>query len=283
MVRGHLAGFSHALSWQDFLQGMTRQDNLHFWAGYVCRQHPHGSRATANGRWMRNSAAVHSLTLREISCNTGFDIDYDVIDCGGYADAANALHLSQFTVSYTISRLQEQLSVALLRIEGRKAILTPEGRIAPERSRHTLKEAIELETFAKNPGRRWGEEAVQLVFNQNFPTGILMQALNKFAMPGNGVAHVHLCEVAMLKVDNIPRDLNVGLAISDSVPLGFFGEPLLEIESIPVAHPEHPLMLLGRNGNEIEQMFADEFVHPRHRNQLLCNQPDPGNPTFADQ
>ncbi|HJU71024.1 MAG TPA: LysR family transcriptional regulator [Paucimonas sp.] len=231
---------------------------------------------------MRNSDAVHSLTLRETSCNTGFDIDYDVIDCGGYADAANALHLSQFTVSCTISRLQEQLSVALLRIEGRKAILTPEGRILLERLRHMLKGAIELETFAQNLGRGWGEE-VQLVFNQNFPTGILMQALNKFAMLGNGIAHVHLCEVAMLKADDVLRDLNVGLAISDSVPLGFFGEPLLEIESIPVAHPEHPLMLLGRNGNETEQMFADEFAHPRHRNQLLCNQPDPGNPTFADQ
>ena len=52
-----------------------------------------------------------------------------VIDHGGYAQAAQALHCSQSSVSYNIARMQEQLAMPLLRIEGRKAVLTATGEI----------------------------------------------------------------------------------------------------------------------------------------------------------
>ena len=48
-----------------------------------------------------------------------------VVDQGGYAQAAAALHQSQSAVSYAVARLQEELALPLLAIEGRKAVLTP--------------------------------------------------------------------------------------------------------------------------------------------------------------
>ena len=51
-----------------------------------------------------------------------------VVDEGGYAQAAAALHRSQSAVSYAVGRLQEELDVPLLVIEGRKAVLTQIGR-----------------------------------------------------------------------------------------------------------------------------------------------------------
>lgn len=168
-----------------------------------------------------------------------------VVDCGGYAEAAKVLHLSQSTISYTISKLQEQLGVVLLRVEGRKATLTSEGRALLDRSRHVLKEAVELETFAKNLGQGWGEE-VQLVFDQNFPTHIMMQALSRFTALGRGAANVRLRELALLQAEDVLRDQKVDLAISERVPLGFLGEPLVEIEYMPVVRPDHPLLKLGR-------------------------------------
>jgi DNA-binding transcriptional LysR family regulator len=172
-------------------------------------------------------------------------IFHAVIDSGGFAEAAKALHLSQSTISYTVAKLQEQLGTLLLKIEGRKAILTNEGRALLERSRHILKEAIELETFARSLGQGWGGE-VQLVVDQNFPSSLLVQALSKFAEAGRGAAHVKLSEVAMLHVEEVLRDLTVDLAISERVPKGFLGEPLVEVEYLPVAHPGHPLLHLGR-------------------------------------
>ncbi len=174
-------------------------------------------------------------------------IFHAVIDCGGFAEAAKALHLSQSTISYTVGKLQEQLGTPLLRIEGRKAMLTVEGRALLDRSRHVLKEALELETFAKNLGQGFGGE-VRLVVDHNFPSHLLMRALSRYSQLGRVVpSHVRLSEVATLRAEDVLRNLDVDLAISDCVPLGFLGEPLVEVEYLPVAHPDHPLLRLGRN------------------------------------
>lgn len=172
-------------------------------------------------------------------------IFHAVVDCGGFAEAAKVLHLSQSTISYTVSKLQEQLGTPLLKIEGRKSILTPEGRALLDRSRHVLKEAIELESFAKNLGQGCGGE-VRLVVDHNFPPHLLLRALGHFSHAGRGAMHVKLSEVATMQVEDVLRDLNVDLAISERVPLGFLGEPLVEVEHLPVAHPDHPLLQLGR-------------------------------------
>lgn len=172
-------------------------------------------------------------------------IFHAVIDCGGFAEAAKSLHLSQSTISYTVAKLQDQLGTALLKIEGRKAILTPEGRALLDRSRNVLKEAVELETFARNVGQGWGQE-VRLVVEHNFPIHLLTRALSKFAALGKGAAHVRLREVPTLHAEEVLQDPNVDLAICERVPLGYLGEPLVEVEYIAVAHPDHPLMKLER-------------------------------------
>ncbi|WP_420472788.1 LysR family transcriptional regulator [Noviherbaspirillum sp. ST9] len=178
-------------------------------------------------------------------------IFHAVVDCGGFAEAAKSLHLSQSTISYTVSKLQEQLGTPLLRIEGRKAILTPEGRALLERSRNVLKEAVELENFAKNLGQGWGDE-VRLIVDHNFPVHLLTQALSKFTEIGKGAAHVCLREVPILQAEDIVRDPNVDLAISERVPLGYLGEPLTEVEYVAVAHPGHALMHLEREPSSMD-------------------------------
>lgn len=178
-------------------------------------------------------------------------IFHAVVDCGGFAEAAKSLHLSQSTISYTVSKLQDQLGTSLLKLEGRKAILTPEGRALLERSRNVLKDAVELETFARNLGQGWGQE-VRLVVDHNFPVNLLTQSLSRFTALGKGAAHVRLREVPTLHAEDILRDPNVDLAISERVPLGYLGEPLVEVEYIAVAHPEHALMKLEREISAID-------------------------------
>ena len=51
-----------------------------------------------------------------------------VVDHGGFAQAAEALHRSQSSVSYTVARMQDQLGVPLLRIDGRRAVQRSEER-----------------------------------------------------------------------------------------------------------------------------------------------------------
>jgi DNA-binding transcriptional LysR family regulator len=188
--------------------------------------------------------------------------------------------LSQSAVSYTVSKLQEQLGIQLLKIEGRKAHLTAAGRALLDRSRHVLKEAIELELFANSVGQGCGSE-VRLVVDHNTPPGLLMTALRKFTTAG-GDTHVRLSEVAMARAEDVLRDLAVDLVISGRVPMGFLGEPLIEVDYVAVAHPEHPLFTLGRDvttadlekqvqigighANELEHGHADGLRQMRRWN-----------------
>src|SRR5689334_8250100 len=81
-----------------------------------------------------------------------------IVDCGGYAQAAEALHRSQSSVSYMVARLQEQVGVELLEIDGRRARLTKNGEALLRRARALLDDAFQLEEFARSLNQGWESE-----------------------------------------------------------------------------------------------------------------------------
>src|SRR3989442_2950241 len=62
-----------------------------------------------------------------------------VVEKGGYAKAAAALHKSQSSVSYGVQQLESQLGVKAFKIAGRKAALTPTGELLYRRARDLLR------------------------------------------------------------------------------------------------------------------------------------------------
>lgn len=167
-----------------------------------------------------------------------------VVDYGGFAQAARRLHRSQSSVSYTVAKLQQQLGVPLLQIEGRKAHLTPAGEVLLRRARQLLGEAVELETLAHNLDQGW-ETEVRLVVDAAFPSGYLMRALKEFVPLSRGT-RVQLNEVVLSGADEALLERRADLVIGAQVPQGFLGDPLLEVEFIAVAHRRHGLHQLGR-------------------------------------
>src|SRR5690606_24131919 len=81
-----------------------------------------------------------------------------VVDQGGFAQAAEVLHRSQSSVSYTVARMQEQLGVRLLRIDRRKAVLTEAGDVRLRRSRPLVKQGSQLEELAPHTQQGWAAE-----------------------------------------------------------------------------------------------------------------------------
>lgn len=210
-------------------------------------------------RTLRN-ARPHDARALRVSLKQ-WRILHAVVDCGGFAGAARFLHLSQSAISYTIAQLQEQLGTPLLTISGRKAQLTDAGRTLLNRSRHLLRDALEIEDFARHLGQGWGAE-VALVVDHNFPPHLLMLALRRFSQLGCDLK-VRLNEVPMHEVDEALRTHAVDLAISSNVPLGFLGDPLLEVEHIAVAHAGHPLFRLRKE--------VDASDLERHTQIVICN------------
>lgn len=167
-----------------------------------------------------------------------------VVESGTFSEAAELLHISQSAISYTLGKLQDQLGIPVLKIEGRKAQLTPEGYELLERSRHLVREAIELEMYAENLRNGWGLD-VRLAVDQNFPTPLLMAALRKVAELECNMK-VSLIEMDTSEAGKCLSERKVDLAITHLIPSGFNGSPLIEVEYVAVAHPDHSLFKLGR-------------------------------------
>lgn len=167
-----------------------------------------------------------------------------VVDHGGFAQAAETLHRSQSSVSYTVARMQEQLGVPLLRIDGRKAVLTEAGAVLLRRSRQLVKQASQLEDLAHNMEQGW-EAEVRLVVDAAYPNARLVRALTAF-MPQSRGCRVRLREEVLSGVEETLQEGSADLAISSLNIAGYLGAEMSAVEFIAVAHPDHPLQRLQR-------------------------------------
>lgn len=167
-----------------------------------------------------------------------------VVDHDGYAGAAEALSKSVSTVSYGVRRLETGLGVALLELEGRRAVLTPAGRELLRRSRYLLGEALAIERAAALLAQGW-EPVVRLAVEVIFPQERLLASLDAFARL-TGTTRVELIETVLSGTTEQLFAGTADLAVTAWVPPGFLGEPLTLVEFLAVAHPGHPLHALGR-------------------------------------
>ena len=68
---------------------------------------------------------------------------------GSFAAAANELFRVPSAISYSIQKLEQDLDVVLFRKEGRKAVLTPAGKILLEQGREILQATERLAMTTK--------------------------------------------------------------------------------------------------------------------------------------
>lgn len=167
-----------------------------------------------------------------------------VVDAGGYAQAAEALHKSQSAITYAVQKLEALLGVKAFEVQGRKAVLTATGHLLVRRARALLDEASGLEQAASALSAGW-EAEIRLAVEVVFPTWLLLRVLDRF---GQDSPHtrIELTESVMGGTAEALLQGRVDLAIAPAVPPGFFGEVLMPFRGVPVAHPDHPLHRLGR-------------------------------------
>jgi len=102
-----------------------------------------------------------------------------VIEHGGFAHAARALHRTQSVISYTIANLEEQLNIALLDRSTRKPTLTEAGKVLLADARAVTAKVDGMRSRAKALGL--GLEAeLSLVVDVMFPSCLLVSTLELF-------------------------------------------------------------------------------------------------------
>jgi DNA-binding transcriptional LysR family regulator len=166
-----------------------------------------------------------------------------VVDTGGYAQAAAALHKSQSAVTYAVQKMESILGVKIFEVIGRKARLTATGEVLYRRAKSLLEEAGALENAAGSLAAGWEPElrvAVEIIF----PTWLLLECFARFA-EDRPETRLELYETVLSGTEEALLERRVDLAICSEVPRGFVGDFLMRVRFIPVAHPDHPLHRLG--------------------------------------
>ena len=167
-----------------------------------------------------------------------------VVESGGYAGAADRLHRTQSTISYTIKKLEEQLGLKVFELQGRKAALTPTGQLLYRRGKALLAEAARLERSAAELAR--GQEPqIRLAVDVIYPTWLLLDCLKAFA-DEQPDTRIELYETVLGGTDEALIAGAVDLAIGNAVPGGFLGDALMQMRFVCAAAPEHPLHALER-------------------------------------
>lgn len=167
-----------------------------------------------------------------------------VVEAGGYAQAAEALHKSQSSVTYAVQKLESLLGVKAFEIQGRKAILTPTGKLLYRRARTLLGDAVDLERAARKLSAGW-EAEIHLAVDIIFPTWLLLKCLDRFNSESPHT-RLNLIESVLSGTTEALLHGQADLAIAAQVPSGFMGQPLMRLRFLPVAHPDHPLHQLNR-------------------------------------
>ncbi|MES2257265.1 MAG: LysR family transcriptional regulator [Pseudomonadota bacterium] len=165
-----------------------------------------------------------------------------VIDHGGFAHAARALHRTQSVISYTIANLEDQLNIALLDRSKRKPTLTEAGQalLADARAVSIKVDSMRSRAKALSAGL---EAEVSLVVDVMFPTCLLVRILNDFQRTYPTVA-MRLRTEALGAVTQLVLERVCHIGISGGIivkPDEIERHSAGEVTMMLVCAPSHPL------------------------------------------
>ena len=167
-----------------------------------------------------------------------------VVEEGSFQAAADKLLKSQSSISYAMQKMQQGLGVNVFEHKGRRAALTDAGQLMLQRAKDLIHAASAAEKVAADFSAGW-EPQIGLVLNDMFPEHILHTALKEFGEQCPQTRLEIYVEV-LSGVDDKLRNGEAQIAINHMIPSGMVGEPIVEMEFVRVAHPDHPLHHIGR-------------------------------------
>ncbi len=181
-----------------------------------------------------------------------WEILHAVVQLGGFGPAAEQLNRSQSTVSYAVSRLQEQLGIKLFELRGRKAHLTEVGRALLADAEPHLAGFQRLEQRARSLASG-GESEIRLAVDSIFPNERLFAALAELT---RRFPHVHprLRQTTFVSADSEFSAHRAHLCVAGLMSREYFVKPVLDIRMLAVAHRDHPLHSLGRQLSRADMM-----------------------------
>jgi len=167
-----------------------------------------------------------------------------VIDHGGYLKASIKLNRSHSSLHHAVAKLQGQLDVKLIEIQGKTPRLTDIGQVLYRRSQQLLKDAADLEQLASTLQNGW-ESEITIGVENIFPKSILQPALKQFYC-SNSISRLKILDVVLMGAVEMIETASADIVISPIVPAGHLGTPLMTLELLPIANEKHALLRTGQ-------------------------------------
>lgn len=162
-----------------------------------------------------------------------------VVQLGSFAAAAEKMNRSQSTVSYAISRLQEQFKVPLFEMSGRKAQLTEAGKALLADAEPLLNGFRALEQKAAS--FTFGEEKhIKISVDSLYPDERLFNALAELNR-SYPLLHPQIQKKPFLSSAQEFEANGADLCITGIPAREHFVKPILDIRMRAVARSDHPL------------------------------------------
>ncbi len=162
-----------------------------------------------------------------------------VVEHGSFAKAAEAIHKSQSSINTAVHKLQQILGVQLLRVEGRRTILTDEGVLLLRRSNLVLDEVSRIEAIAESLVQ--GEETIlKVAVDAVFPYAPLYSAFQAISARYPHI-RVELIETILSGSNELLENGEVSIAITPLAPRQLPVELLCSVNFYAVAAPHHTL------------------------------------------
>ncbi len=162
-----------------------------------------------------------------------------VVDCGGFAQAGDALYKTQSTVSHSIKKLESTLDNSLFDMSGRKAVLTPFGKSLLDSARTLVSHAdlLEQEAISQKCEVR---NTVSIAADTLFPRPAIYEIIDKFLL-AYPHCNIQVYETALSRCGELMEDGTVDIGIASAIPKGFINKLAMTVDLQVVASASHPL------------------------------------------
>lgn len=168
-----------------------------------------------------------------------------VVQLGSFAAAASKMNRSQSTISYAISRLQEQFKIPVFEMKGRRAELTEAGKSLLADVEPLLNGFRMLEQKAASLAS--GEATtINVSVDSLYPDDRLFSALAEL---NHACPHLrqHIQKIPFLSSTHEFAVSGADLCISGFPAREHCSKPILDIRMRAVARADHPLHKVGRD------------------------------------
>ncbi|MGN2616561.1 LysR family transcriptional regulator [Aliivibrio fischeri] len=167
---------------------------------------------------------------------------FEIDNAGSIQAAANTLNKSHTTLIYSIKKLEDQLGLSLLKVEGRRAVLTNDGKSLLRRAQSMIEQARALEEISTQLSQ--GVEAeITIAIDHLCDRSWLYSAMTRF-MKENTSTSIQVIETSLSKTSN--------MVISESADISIITLPITNhsceafgiTRMLPVVSIHHPLASL---------------------------------------